>query len=165
MAKHPGTTLRPLLRGQDVPGLSGILRVSLRIKFHKAFSTPLGDESEMHQSHQSISIIHSNITGIHVPTLLVCPPRPMPNQYAWYQCYQQAPTAGKDGMAAKSAKSFLVNLEVKNLVRTTPVVKLRSPKESDLLPFCQAPHAGSALVLGPMCDGETSPSWLCRDEY
>ena len=59
----------------------------------------------------SITPVHihhplSNITGIHVPTLLVCPPPPMPNQYAWYQCYQQAPTAGKDGMAAKSAKSF-----------------------------------------------------------
>ena len=135
--------------------MSGILRVSLPIEFHQAFSTPLVDTSEMYRSYQSH--IHrplSNITGIHVPPLLLCPPRPMPNQNAWYQCYQQAPTARKHGMANSEVISS---------------VNLDCPTRGDY--FLDSSFLSSSACRKCACTwayvicGETSPSWLCRDEY
>lgn len=91
----------------------------------------------------------SNITGIHVPPLLLCPPRPMPNQNAWYQCYQQAPTARKHGMANSEVISS---------------VNLDCPTRGDY--FLDSSFLSSSACRKCACTwayvicGETSPSWL-----
>lgn len=132
--------------------MSGILRVSLPIEFHQAFSTPLVDTSEMYRSYQSISIVHS-ATSLEYMFRHCCSAHLVRCPIKMLGTSATSKLQLRGSMEWQTAKWFQVSILIVPLVGITSSFLSSSA--------CRKCACTWAYVI---C-GETSPSWLCRDEY
>lgn len=131
--------------------MSGILRVSLPIEFHQAFSTPLVDTSEMYRSYQSISIVHS-ATSLEYMFRHCCSAHLVRCPIKMLGTSATSKLQLRGSMEWQTAKWFQVS------ILTVPLVEITSFLSSSACRKC-------ACTWAYVICGETSPSWLCRDEY